>query len=94
MTPLTIFVLKLIAGALVSLTVGGGIKGLLWFREVKTNHLPHIQAAAEEARDAAQSARDEIKTIPIAIEKQTTAIVNELREQRQDIRNLTLTMKL
>jgi hypothetical protein len=82
MTPLFIVFLKLLAGALVSLIVGMTFKGLLWLREVKTNHLPHIQAAAEEARDAALS-------IAPAIERQTTAIVTELREQRSDIRNLT-----
>lgn len=57
-------------------------KGLHWLYQVKTNHLPHIQQAAEQARDAAIS-------IPYAIEKQTTAIVAELREQRSDIRSLT-----
>jgi hypothetical protein len=90
MNPVLLFILKAIATLFVTTATAGGIKGLLWFREIKINHLPHIQAAAEEARDAAMRASEEIKTIPLAIEKQTAAIVGELREQRSDIRNLTL----
>lgn len=90
MNPILLFIIKALATLFVTTVTVGGVKGLLWFREVKTNHLPHIQAAAEEARDAAMQATAELKTIPTAIEKQTTAIVAELREQRADIRNLTL----
>lgn len=72
--------------ALLALVLGGAIRVGFWIYQVMTNHLPHIQQAAEQARDAAHELST---TIPAAIEKQTTAIVNELKEQRQDIRTLT-----
>jgi hypothetical protein len=65
----------IIASSLASLTLGALVKGILWLREVKTNHLPHMQAALE--------------AIPPALEKQTNAIVQELKEQRADIRTLS-----
>ena len=82
-------IIDLLLKSLVSIAVAGAIRLGFMVYTFLTNHAPHIQAAAEEARDAAIRASDEIKTIPAAIEKQTTTIVNELREQRSDIRNLT-----
>jgi len=54
----------------------------LWLHEVKSTHLPHVLAVTEESRDA-------VLAVPAALKEQTTAIVGELREQRQDIRSLT-----
>lgn len=83
------FLLKTIAALLVTSSVALGFKFGLWLRDVKNNHLSHIQLASEQSRDAALA-------IPAAIETQTNAIVtalgevkSELREQRQDIRTLT-----
>ena len=79
-------------GIAVSLAIGltgSGIVGCIrWLKglrkditTIKDNHLQHIQTAME--------------SLPEALEKQTTAIVSslddvkiELREQRQDIRNV------
>ncbi len=72
MTGLEFLVLKALIGAVATALVGGIAKGLLWAREVKTNHLPHIQQALE--------------AIPVAMDKQTDAIVDELKQQREDIR--------
>jgi len=66
--------LSYVISAAASLGVGGLIKGLLWLREVKTNHLPHLQAAVE--------------AIPPALEKQTQAIVTEIGHQRNEIHQL------
>lgn len=73
--------LHLILTSLISLLFAGSVKLGLWVYEVKTNHLPHLQAVAEETRDA-------VKELPAVIDAQTTAIVAELREQRQDIRHI------
>lgn len=74
--------LDIVMKAVVGIILGGAVKIGFWVHEVKTNHLPHLQVGLDETRDA-------VLQLPSVIERQTTAIVGELREQRQDIRNLT-----
>jgi hypothetical protein len=85
-------VIKALIGAGAVALATGLIKGLFWFHELKTNHVPHLQAAVD--------------AIPPALEKQTERIVQaldtkadayvtaldantkELAEQRHDLRLL------
>jgi hypothetical protein len=67
-----------IIAAFIPVVVAGLISLVIWVRELKTNHLPHIEAA--------------VNAIPEALQKQTTAIISELKEQRADIRLLTSTI--
>lgn len=78
---LVTFILEALVGLIVTGGITGGIRLLLWVKEVKSNHLPHLQAAME--------------AIPPALDKQTEIIVRalvdntkEISEQRADIRQL------
>lgn len=78
---LVTFILEALVALIVTGGITGGIRLLLWVKEVKSNHLPHLQAAME--------------AIPPALEKQTEIIVRalgdntkEISEQRSDIRLL------
>lgn len=81
-TDLIIKTLDIVLKTGVGIIIAAMGRGLYWIYQVKTNHLPHIQEAIEETRDVA-------KSLPGALEQQTRALVEELREQRQDIRTLT-----
>lgn len=54
-------------------------KGVQWVKSIKTNDLHHIQLGLDENSALVKGVRDELKD-------QTNAVVNELREMRQDIR--------
>lgn len=65
------------------LAFGGALwsvfKGVAWIRSIKTNDLHHIQLSLNENSDLVRGVRSDLKD-------QTTSLVNEFRELRQDIR--------
>lgn len=65
------------------LAFGGALwsvfKGVAWIRAIKTNDLHHIQLSLNENSDLVRGVRTELV-------QQTSALVTEFRELRQDIR--------
>lgn len=62
------------AGAIIT-----GYRAVAWVKAIKTNDLHHIQLGLDENSALVRGVRDELK-------EQTTSLVSELREMRQDIR--------
>jgi hypothetical protein len=68
------------------LSVFAGVLRYFWtvrqdITEVKTNHLPHLQASLDALPATLEKALRESVAVPI---------IRELQEQRQDIRNLKI----
>lgn len=67
-----------------AITIGWGIfKTVHWFKTIKTNDLHHVQLGINELNEKIDSQTVVLKT---EINNQTSSIVSELKELRQDFR--------